>query len=546
MKTNVGVTTGWSCGQDTTLLLFYSEIRVTTNRDRVSNNNMLTQNAWNFVALTVASSLLASDIHLYVATPTGALAEVTYASGNNGVGAYQDDAADSFLIGNNPGGTEAYPGTIAEVGLWNVVLSTDQMAAIRRNSMPYFSPRGRWPLWGIATPEIDLSGNLNSGTVTGASAANGPPTGKPFPYFHQYALPGSGLIIPGSTCVQATKDIMGVSLPSFDTGMEDSKFVEYLNEAMAKLEQTLNDRIMVDAPCEVCPTAAGVVTLDMARCSNFIIDTATPINKINIVNATPGQRLDVQICNRGNATVGVGGWPTSVSTQDIPTSLSPGYCTAPSFVAGPSGASGGGMGYTQRSKPAAAPGGSGGALALTCAGGNCSINCGATSPSLMLQVTGGVPPYTWETTAGTITTSGVNDADGELTPPTNTGSGVAGVAYERIWCESGGGQRTTDHNCADVIGACVGTANCSTCISHTCGGVVTTMNGLGGCDTTIPTNAIPCGGQITTNTLCDTRSASMITDGCNPCGISMDDVVVTVTDDFGTSVSKTITTANSA
>jgi hypothetical protein len=39
-----------------------------------------------------------------------------------------------------------------------------------------------WPLWGVATPEPDLSGNLNSGTVTGALLAAHAPVGRYAPY----------------------------------------------------------------------------------------------------------------------------------------------------------------------------------------------------------------------------------------------------------------------------------------------------------------------------------------------------------------------------
>lgn len=72
-------------------------------------------------------------------------------------------------------------GRIAEVAIWNVALTANEMIALANGTSPSQVRRsallGYWPLWGAASPEADLSGNRNNGTVTGAVAADHCPCG---------------------------------------------------------------------------------------------------------------------------------------------------------------------------------------------------------------------------------------------------------------------------------------------------------------------------------------------------------------------------------
>jgi hypothetical protein len=86
----------------------------------------------------------------------------------------------NFTIGNQTPGT-SYPATgiIAEIAVWNTTLTLGQMKALasvcpvggaaRRMGFP--QPAGYFPLWGVASPEPDLSGNVLNGTLTGTSPA---------------------------------------------------------------------------------------------------------------------------------------------------------------------------------------------------------------------------------------------------------------------------------------------------------------------------------------------------------------------------------------
>jgi hypothetical protein len=77
--------------------------------------------------------------------------------------------------------------TAADVALWNVILTATEFAALAKGARPYQIRHpalvGYWPLDGLQTPEPDLSGNANNGTLTNASAAFGAPTRMFTPYW---------------------------------------------------------------------------------------------------------------------------------------------------------------------------------------------------------------------------------------------------------------------------------------------------------------------------------------------------------------------------
>lgn len=72
-----------------------------------------------------------------------------------------------------------FKGSIADVAMWSVVLTASEIAALAAGARPHrirtASLVGYWPLDGIQSPEPDLSGNANSGTLTGTALAAGPP-----------------------------------------------------------------------------------------------------------------------------------------------------------------------------------------------------------------------------------------------------------------------------------------------------------------------------------------------------------------------------------
>ncbi len=77
----------------------------------------------------------------------------------------------------NPG--RNFPGSIADVALWNVALTATEVTAIAQGARPFTVRPANLisylPVDGLQSPEPDLSGNANNGTVTGAALASGPP-----------------------------------------------------------------------------------------------------------------------------------------------------------------------------------------------------------------------------------------------------------------------------------------------------------------------------------------------------------------------------------
>lgn len=72
-----------------------------------------------------------------------------------------------------------FQGKIAEAAVWNAALAAAEIAALAAGALPrHVRPQNLvayWPLFGLLSPEPDLSGNGQSLTVTGATAANHAP-----------------------------------------------------------------------------------------------------------------------------------------------------------------------------------------------------------------------------------------------------------------------------------------------------------------------------------------------------------------------------------
>jgi hypothetical protein len=213
--------------------------------------------------------------------------------------------------------------------------------------------------------------------------------------------------------------------------------------------------------------------------------------------------------------------------------------------------------------------GSGGGGGGPGGGGDCddgpddtiNLDCQSTT-CVTLTVCGGLNPYTWSTDNGTLNTTVGQTVI--LCAPANSGSGVAGNAYTysakyvQAFCTVA---------CAKATYKCDGTLNttlncssggCEVCFCHgaspgTCNPPTCVCSGF------LPSTPAPacrvglsaqCGfSACGTVDLCvlaetfrqcfrDARTAGMISGGCNPCAISMEDgATVTVTDVLGNSTS---------
>lgn len=114
---------------DPTKALFFSKAG-STNTTRQSNNNVLTLNAWNHVALVTDGSTTAANWHIYV---NGS--EVTYSSTTNGA-SEQDNTVGSLSLGNRlTDAARNLSGKLTECAFFSRQLSSAEVLDIYNNGL---------------------------------------------------------------------------------------------------------------------------------------------------------------------------------------------------------------------------------------------------------------------------------------------------------------------------------------------------------------------------------------------------------------------------
>lgn len=143
-----------------------------------SSTQLITANRWYWVALTFDGSVT-PPVRLYTAPLGGFLVEeTTLAFSQNPSGTRFDDSANAFTIGNrfNAPLNQAFQGNIASLMWVNSVLpfALLEKLIVRPSLMPGTVGFWRPGAHGQLTV-LDLSGNANHGSVTGATLAVDPP-----------------------------------------------------------------------------------------------------------------------------------------------------------------------------------------------------------------------------------------------------------------------------------------------------------------------------------------------------------------------------------
>ena len=150
-----------------------------------------------FNTVTVNTVLTANTWYSAVFSEVSTVSRVAYL---NGVGTSNSTSASlatqnfggcwvgSYLGNNNT----SFNGPIAEVAVWSVALTAGEAAAYNAGCPAYMirpkSLLGYWPLWGLVSPEPDLSGLKFALTLTGAPAkANHAPVTLWTPKWAQFA-----------------------------------------------------------------------------------------------------------------------------------------------------------------------------------------------------------------------------------------------------------------------------------------------------------------------------------------------------------------------
>lgn len=139
-------------------------------------------NQWGWYAAVWNTAGVNGDQKLFYATDGTPFAEPSaYFSQGVGSGAVGDNSAADAFLGNNAGLALALPGRMARVILYNVALTLAQLRAIQFSHLVLAGRIGHWELgWTGTGTQVDYSGRGNTGTVTGATLAAGPPDASVF------------------------------------------------------------------------------------------------------------------------------------------------------------------------------------------------------------------------------------------------------------------------------------------------------------------------------------------------------------------------------
>lgn len=182
--------------------------------------NTWTTNAWNHFCGTHASSNTSRWVYLNNGTGVQNTTSRAPTVNRTGIGALVSSTRSLF-----------FEGRIAEVGVWNVILTAEERTALSQGISPLLirpeSLVAYWPTVGRASPEIDLVGAYNM-TVTGAVAAehcrivlpassrwldvaaalgSGP---------HTAEVPVSGITVSALAPIAATTEAHKVAIPAKD------------------------------------------------------------------------------------------------------------------------------------------------------------------------------------------------------------------------------------------------------------------------------------------------------------------------------------------
>lgn len=139
----------------------------------------LTNSVWQFVAAVVTST----NVRFIVITAAGSLSAENVADSTAFATSANDETIVGYLTASGGGATAntRFDGRIAHLGVFIGEALTDAQVkafAFGGPSAVGHRPDVFLPIWGVASPEADLSGNAFNGTVNGtAPAADGPPVG---------------------------------------------------------------------------------------------------------------------------------------------------------------------------------------------------------------------------------------------------------------------------------------------------------------------------------------------------------------------------------
>lgn len=130
-------------------------------------------NAWHHFAIAYDASSASNDPLIYIDGVSQTVTEIQAPSGTIAA------ETEPLNVGNRTANDRNWAGMLAELCAHNAILTPTQIGNLFLGFMAHTQQPSavRWyaPLWALHSPEIDISTNLATGTVTGTVAATHPP-----------------------------------------------------------------------------------------------------------------------------------------------------------------------------------------------------------------------------------------------------------------------------------------------------------------------------------------------------------------------------------
>ena len=133
--------------------------------------NVLVANQWQCVAATMDGTSKVAK--LYWGDLTTSMAECTYTTQTTGTGSISSNAALNQFVGSYGSGTTGGTGKhLADVAIFNRVLTVGELRDWQFNPRKMTGCVGFWRLGSNGTTNVpDLSGNFNTGSITGTTVS---------------------------------------------------------------------------------------------------------------------------------------------------------------------------------------------------------------------------------------------------------------------------------------------------------------------------------------------------------------------------------------
>lgn len=196
-------------------VVFRTDSTGTNWADAISASGLIALNTWTFVAGTYDPAT-SPQMRLYIGTLSTPVAEVgSYFRQQDGVGSYLSDAAHNLYVGNLQRATTLpFLGRIQRGGLAAQVYTREQLQVAQYGTISQAvalgSPRLAWNYDATGT-QRDESGNGNSGTITGATLADGPGLWVAAPALALPFAPPAGAVLAATAAAAATGSATGLT-----------------------------------------------------------------------------------------------------------------------------------------------------------------------------------------------------------------------------------------------------------------------------------------------------------------------------------------------